>query len=75
MLVHTLKIAAGRFNFLDDQRIELPDVDARELIACGAVRPVEEAPRATRRRTATRRRSGDSDPTSGDEQNDERNEG
>lgn len=37
MLVETLKIAAGRYNFTPGQQIDLPTKEAQELIAEGAV--------------------------------------
>lgn len=41
MLVETLTIAAGRFQFVEGEELELPDADAKELIACGAAREIK----------------------------------
>jgi hypothetical protein len=41
MLVETLTIAAGRFQFTAGEELEFSDKEAKELIACGAAREVK----------------------------------
>jgi hypothetical protein len=42
---HTLKVAAGRWNFLAGESIDLPADEAAMLIAAGAIRPIDSEPK------------------------------
>lgn len=42
---HTLKVAAGRWNFAIGQTIDLPADEAEMLIAAGAVKPIDVEPK------------------------------
>lgn len=40
MLIETLTVAAGRLTFTPGQELDLPEKEAKELIAAGAARAV-----------------------------------
>jgi hypothetical protein len=42
----TLKVAAGRWNFLAGESIDLPADEAEMLIAAGAIRPINAVPKS-----------------------------
>lgn len=41
MLYEALRIAAGKHNFMAGDMVELPESDAKELLAAGAIAPVD----------------------------------
>jgi hypothetical protein len=58
---HTLKVAAGRWNFLPGESIDLPADEAEMLIAAGAIRPIDPEPKLVAPKPKRKPKKADAD--------------